>query len=187
MDASLIETIIFALSISVVFNLFLTIRLVAIVGSGKIPPPFSVVIGEPLPTFEGKMFVDGRLMTSVEWLGQAAVLVFLSASCPKCMSRLPELCEINRAMQRAGVPLWMIGVDSTRRVARHLRGSELLQNFLVLDPSTRRGLNPNHAAPFYIFVDHQGIAQDRGFIGDENWQLFVEQLHRDKTPTEAAA
>lgn len=187
MDPSLIEVVLFALSISVAFNLLLTVRLVAIVGSGKIPPPFSVVIGEPLPVFEGKVFADGRLVTSVDLLGQAAVFVFLSAGCPKCMSRLPELREVSRAMRRIGVPLWIIGIDSTRLVARHLRGSELLQNFLVVDPPTRRGLNPNNAAPFYIFVDHQGIAKDRSFIGDENWQLFVEQLNEDQMATEAAA
>jgi hypothetical protein len=179
MDPPLVEIVLLVVSVAVAFNLFLTLRLVTIVGAGKLPAPFSVVIGEPLPGFHGKAFSDGRPMNSADLIGQAAVIVFLSSGCHKCLARIPELREINPAMQRAGIPLWIIGVDSTRRVARRLKGSDLLQNYLIVDPPTRRGLNPSNAAPFYIFVDHQGIAQARSFIGDENWQLFVEQLNDD--------
>lgn len=181
MDSSLVGIVLLALSFSVALNLFLTFRLIAIVGSGKIPPPFSIAIGEPLPGFEGRVFSDGRLVTSGELLGQAAVLVFLSSGCHKCLTRIPELQQISQPMQRLGIPLWIIGTDSARRVARHLKGSALLRNILDLDPPTRRGLNPSHAAPLYIFVDHRGVVQARDFIGDENWLLFVEQLQEDRS------
>jgi hypothetical protein len=184
LDSSLTQIVLLALSFSVAFNLFLTLRLIAIVGAGRARLPFSVVIGERLPNFHGKVYSNGRLMTSGELLGQAAVLVFLSAGCDKCMARIPELKQISHAMERLGVPLWVIAVDSTRNIARHLEDSVLLQKILVLDLLTRQALNPGSAAPFYIFVDHGGTVQARDLIGDENWLLFTRQLHEDQTRIE---
>jgi hypothetical protein len=180
MDPSLNEIVLLGISVSVAFNLFLTLRLIAIVNTRSVQVPFAVTIGEPIPGFEGKVFSDGRRMMSGELIGQAAVLVFLAAGCTKCLTKLPELQQINHSMQRLGMPLWIVGVDSARGIARHLKSSELLPNLLVLDPATRRSLNPHNASPFYVFIDHEGAAQARSLIGDENWQIFVEQLNEDQ-------
>jgi hypothetical protein len=189
MASSLVVIVLLVLSFSMVSNLFLTLRIIAILRSVSrlVRPPLTVAIGQPIPDFHGRILVEGRWIMSKELLGQAVVLVFLSGVCKQCRGKIPELSQIHPSAHRLGISFWIIGIESPRRVARLLKGSTLLENVLVLDPDTRRQLNPQRSAPFYLFIDDRGLAQASSFIGDENWQLFVEQLRESRPETQGNA
>lgn len=144
--------------------------------SNPAEPPFTVPLGQTIPTFEGRARADGRRITSAELAGQAAVLLFLSSGCPKCRGTVPELLRILPAIYSAGVALWIVPADSTHDISPLLEGSALLDHTLILEPAVRERLNPRRAAPFYIFIDHRMVALASGQIGDEDWQSFVDQM-----------
>ena len=75
-----------------------------------------------------------------------------------------------------GLALWIIGMDSQRRMKRWLQRSALLEHLLLMQSKPRRQLNPTSGSPFYIFIDHRQIVQASGFLGDADWQSFVEQM-----------
>jgi len=178
MDNTLIVIILVVLSFSLAMNLLLTMRLHAILRAELAlrRPAASVQIGAPIQEFHGKALVGGRWVTSKEMRGQAAVLVFLSAGCPQCKRALPELLRVSPGARRIGLPLWIVGNESPRLLRKDLKDSELLRNVLILNPETRRRLNPQRAAPLYVFIDDDGIAKASELVGDENWSLFANQL-----------
>jgi hypothetical protein len=111
--------------------------------------------------------------------GRAAVIVFLSATCKTCNEKLPQLERLRTPMQAENVALWIIGMDSQRRMKRWLARSPLITHLLLMQSQPRRRLNPASGSPFYIFVDHRQVVQASGFLGDADWQSFVEQMAAD--------
>ena len=49
-----------------------------------------------------------------------------------------------------------------------------------------RKLNPTMSSPSYLFVNHEGIIEAAGLIGDEDWLALVDQLHADIAEERAA-
>ncbi len=156
-------------------------------GSGPEEPPFTLPLGQELPAFEGRARVDGRIMNSAEFEGQATVLLFLSSGCPKCRGTVPELLRILPAICGANVGLWIVPADSRHDIAPLLEGSALLEHVLLLEPAVREQLNPQRAAPYYIFIDHQRVVLASGLIGDDNWKSFVDQMKEFMPDTDTAA
>lgn len=188
MDSSLIGFLVTVLVFAVVFNLFLTLRLAAIVGASEYARlPETLPVGEDLPDFAGRTLAEGRRVSRDDMLGQPVVLVFLSPACKDCRARLPELIEIQPAMRNAGVPMWIIGAGARRRLRAYLRDTPLSGRLLLLRRAARRRLNPKNAAPFYIFADHQGVVRATNFIGDDNWRSFLDQMREVDLGPGAAA
>jgi hypothetical protein len=129
-----------------------------------------------VPAFEGHARADGRRVSSTALAGQAAVLLFLSGGCPKCRQTVPTLLRILPAVRDAGISLWLIPADSRHDISALLEGSALLEHVLVLEPAMRERLNPQRAAPHYIFIDHELTVLSSGLMGDEDWESFVEQM-----------
>ena len=59
---------------------------------------------------------------------------------------------------------------------RFLAGSALPARTLRVDLKTLKAVNPTAASPYYAFLDAEGRLEAAGFIGDENWQSFREQM-----------
>jgi AhpC/TSA family/Methylamine utilisation protein MauE len=152
--------------------------------SGPSEPPPPLPLGQTIPAFEGRARVGGRLVTSAELAGQAAVLLFLSSGCPKCRGTVPELLRILPAIRSAGIGLWIVPADSRHDIALLLEGSALLEHVLTVEPAVLDRLNPQRAAPSYIFIDHQMAALASGLIGDDDWRSFVDQMN-ETSPDQA--
>jgi len=177
-DGSLTLVVLVVLTFSTALNLFLILRLAAKVrmAAELSAPPSSLPLGRVAPAFEGSRRADGARIASKDLAGQAVVLVFLSAGCPKCREKAAELLEILPAIRSSGVALWIIGADAAHDISQVLGKSPLLDHAVVLDPATRQRLNPRGAAPFYIFIDDQAVVQASSFVGDEDWRSFVGQM-----------
>lgn len=165
------------LTLAVAVNTFLMVRMAAVLRN-LVPAPqrLALPIGEVLPAVEARRATTGQHVSTAEITGRAAVIVFLSASCKACNEKLPQLEQLRTPMHAENVALWIVGMDSQRRMKRWLDQSPLIEHLLSMQPKPRRQLNPTSGSPFYIFVDHRLIVQASGFLGDADWQSFLEQM-----------
>jgi peroxiredoxin len=178
-EATLAIVLVF-LTVTVAVNTFLVVRMAAVVRNLVPVPQFlALPAGETLPPVEARRAMTGERVSTADMTGRAAVLVFLSATCKTCNERLPQLERLRTPMQAENVALWIIGMDSPRRLKRWLARSPLITHLLLMQSKPRRQLNPGGGSPFYIFVDHRRVVQASGFLGDGDWQSFVGQMAAD--------
>ena len=176
MDDSLILIALIVLILATGLNLFLILRLAAIVRPDLWTAPLTVPIGLAVPPFEGRRRADGTRLASADLAGRPAVLAFLSPGCPACAGAAAALAAVAPAMDEAGIALWIIPADATHDIALLPGAAALLGRVLELDGTARRRLNPRRSAPFYIFLDEQLTAKASNVIGDEDWQSFLAQM-----------
>lgn len=190
MTQSLLELLVFVLLGAVCLNFWMTLRIARIVREAPEPQdlPFTVDIGVPVPGFQGTRLASGSAFSSHDTAGRPVVIVFLSSGCGECRKRLPALAGMRPAIGQAGIELLVIGMEGERRVRSFLGSSTLLEHVVLLDRNARRRLNPRNSSPFYLFIDDKGIAKASDFIGDRNWEMFVDQLHEyDAAPSVGVA
>jgi hypothetical protein len=108
--------------------------------------------------------------------GQARALLFLSSQCPKCRDKLPDIDLLLDAAAEAGLAMWLVSEEPGWRLRRFLRGRRLLERALLVSRHDYRSLNPNRASPAYQFIDHEGVLEASGFIGDSDWLALRAQL-----------
>jgi len=149
--------------------------------------------GEAVPQVSGRP-LDARFIRFVPWSsrrpvleGRPAALLFLASGCPKCHGKLAELESLLPAARRAGLDVRLVSHESAWRLRRFLGGRVPSSQVLRLHRSQYRLLNPTGASPAYLFVDHAGILEARGFIGDENWLALRAQLLDGQTMASEAA
>jgi len=178
MDNALVGILLLFLLVAVTLNLILTLRIAAIVRETPEPQdlPFTLELDAAIPHFVGTALADGRTISADAFTGRSTVLAFLSSGCGDCRKRVPELVQLLPAMRRAGVVLWVVVMDTEAKARSFLGATPLIEHAVMLDPASRKRLNPRNASPFYIFVDDQRVARASHFIGDENWQVFVGQM-----------
>lgn len=176
-DDSLIQIALIALTLAAGLNLFLTLRLARIVRPDLWTAPLTVPIGALVPPFEGRRRDDGGRLASADLAGHPNVLAFLSPGCPACAEAAAALAAILPAIDEAGIALWIIPADATHDIALLPGVAPLLGRVLELDGPARRRLNPLTTAPFYLFLDERLVAKASNFIGDEDWQSFLAQMH----------
>ena len=163
--------------LALVINLIITFRLVATVKYLRIESnnPEPLLPGTLIGEFEGQGLEDHSKISSTV-IDSALVLLFLSAKCDKCKSKLPQIEGLIRSANGSGVLLRLLTNEPTRRFKKFLSSSELIKSSLSVDDATYDALNPQGASPYYLFVDDERVIQAAGFIGDENWLSFCEQI-----------
>jgi hypothetical protein len=176
MDDSLIRIALIVLTLAAGLNLFLTLRLAAIVRPDLWAAPLTVPIGEPVPPFEGRRRSDGASLVSADLAGRPIVLAFLSPACPACAGAAAALAAALPAIEETGIALWIVPADAAHDIALLPGAAPLLGHVLELDGPSRRRLNPRRQAPFYLFLDERLIVQASNLIGDEDWQAFLAQM-----------
>ncbi len=186
MDDSLIRIALIVLTLAAGLNLFLTLRLAAIVRPDLWAAPLTVPIGEPVPPFEGRRRSDGASLVSADLAGRPVVIAFLSPGCPACAGAAAALAAILPAIEEAGIALWIVPADAAHDIALLPGAAPLLGRVLELDGPSRRRLNPRRQAPFYLFLDEHLIVQASNLIGDEDWQAFLAQMAESKAAGAAA-
>jgi hypothetical protein len=175
MDDNLAFLVLAVVTFAAALNLFLTFRLAALVREAA-APPMTLPIGEAVAPFEGRARADGRIVAAADFAGRPLVLVFLSPGCPTCAGRIEEIVGILPGARRAGVALWIVPNDDRHDIAELVADTALAERVLLLDAAAREMLNPRRGAPFYVFIDEKMVARASNYVGDENWQSFVEQM-----------
>lgn len=177
LSPALLVVVLVVLVALVLFNLLLTLRLAAIVQQREYDRlPLAFPVGAPLPVFTARRQQDGVTVPSTALSGAAAVLVFLSPACSDCRQRRLELIELHPAIVASGVGLWVFGAGARRRVRAFFEATPLAAHVMSIRAGVRRRLNARNAAPFYLFVDAAGAVVASGFVGNEDWNSFAEQM-----------
>lgn len=188
MDPTFVLVVLIALTASVALNFLLTLRLAAIVGAREYERlPATLPSGTPLPTFRARPLSGGTPVSSGSLRGTSTVLAFLSPGCGECHARREELIRMYPAMREAGVGLWIFVNARPPQARDYLRDTPLLAHAMRIDNASARRLNPRTSAPFYLFVDAEGMVIASGFIGDADWASFRGQMDEVADETAAAA
>lgn len=167
------------LMLTVTFNLWLTFRLIRAVrllpmsknvGSQKLTE------GTLVSDFDLDRITDKESVTLHEFPEHAKVLVFLTSKCKKCKSKLPELHKSIENASHLGVMIWILTLETNGRMKNFLQNDKLMDVSMRVSQSSYDYLNPEGASPYYLFIDAENTLQAQGFIGDENWAGFLQQL-----------
>ncbi|MFT4925954.1 MAG: hypothetical protein ACI8WB_002049 [Phenylobacterium sp.] len=177
MNEALLYPLLGCLSIAVALNLVLTFRLAAMLrlNMGQTVVPLTLPFGEPVPDYIATSIVEGKPVNTRQ---QSCVLLFLSSTCKDCKAKVPQLAQLQPALEHAGVAMWLVSAESKKRLENLLSGSDLLNRTVTMPTNLMKTLNPRHASPFYLFIDEQQILQASGMIGDDNWLSFIDQMQQ---------
>jgi peroxiredoxin len=174
MDSQIIYLALAVLAFAVALNLQLTISaLHAARAERNAAEP--LLAGDPVPPVVGRP-LDQWAVRQVVTEGQPVALLFLSSRCPKCRSKLAELEQMLPAARGAGLAVRLISREPAWRLRRFLDGRFPLPQVLRLSQRDYKLLNATGASPAYLFVNHEGILEASGLIGDENWLGLRAQL-----------
>ena len=177
MEMTLIYIVLVILCLSVALNLKLTLKLNAKIGflSSNDNSLSSIAIGEKIPLLTGKTFFN-KQWTHLQNVEQSSVLIFLSSDCPQCKEKISEIEAIVPLLPDEGLTLKLISHESKRRIKHFFGDSPLLNDVVITSKKQYKALNPRDSSPFYLFVDHAYQLQAVGFIGDEDWLSFIDQI-----------
>lgn len=177
MNVTVLEFAVAILLFVVALVLFLVLRLAARVAvlEGALRAP-RLQIGDVVPDFEGRRAADGGSFTSADLAGRNTALIFLSAGCPQCVAKRPDLLAMLPGMIQAEVTFWIVPADEAHDLSEIVGGSALAAHVLILESNVRRRLNPNTVVPSYLFIDDQMVVRDQSHMEDENWLDFVRQM-----------
>jgi hypothetical protein len=183
-DSNLASIVLLVVAVATALNLFLTFRLARRLRGDRGAEPLTVAIGALLPAVAGRRPGNGAAVRTSDFAGEAAVLIFLSSYCPACRTAVAEICGILPGTRVEGVALWIVGIGDVEEL---VGGTELDDHRVELDSAALAALNPNRAAPAYIFVDSGGTARASDFIGDPDWRLFEAQMRSAADSAEPAS
>jgi len=144
--------------------------------------------GAPVPPVSARA-LHGGVVYRLAAGGRAAALLFLSSKCPKCKTKLAEIGSMLAPAEQAGLDIWIVSHEPAWRLRQFLRGFPLTRA-LRLPLRDYKLLNPTLASPAYMMVNHEGVLEAAGMIGDDNWQDLRAQLAdsaADNAGTDAAA
>ncbi|MDW3190970.1 MAG: redoxin domain-containing protein [Cytophagales bacterium] len=178
LDDSILILILGFLTVVVAFNLWLNFRIIRAIRLLPIskPTPQNLEAGTLIPNFPLEGRFDKSTVDLSQYAAYAKVFVFLASKCSKCKTKLPEIQNsLDRAVEQ-GVMLRILTLESKGRMKTFLEDKALFDVTVTTDQTTYDFLNPQGTSPYYLFIDAENILQAEGFIGDENWSNFMEQL-----------
>jgi hypothetical protein len=170
----LMEIVLAVLAVAIAVNLLLTVRLLEVLRKPLQVSALTPPIGEPLFAVVGTAL--GGTSRPLYRAGKPAVWVFLSSRCPTCRQKLPLLEALLRQSRAAGFDLCLVSREPVARIEAFLSDTSLANTVLRVNKADYNTLNPTHYNPLYLFVDHRGVLEAGGEVGDENWQSFMAQM-----------
>lgn len=173
MDSQILHLTLALLALGLALNIKLTLSVLHTArrerDTPEVLPP-----GAPVPQVQARALRGGAVHRMGAG-GQAAVLLFLSSKCPKCKTKLPEIGRMLEPAEQAGLDIWIVSHEPGWRLRQFLRGFPLTRA-LRMKLRDYKLLNPTLASPSYMMVNHEGVLEAAGTIGDDNWLDLRAQL-----------
>lgn len=174
MDSQILYLTLALLALGLALNIKLTLSVLHTARRERdVPEPLPP--GAPVPPVAARA-LRGGAVHRIGAGGQAAALLFLSSKCPKCKTKLAEIGRMLAPAEQAGLDIWIVSHEPGWRLRQFLRGAFPLTRALRVTLRDYKLLNPTLASPAYLMVDHQGVLEAAGMIGDDNWQDLRAQL-----------
>ena len=167
MDTTTLQLVLAALAFAIAGNIWLSLAVLR-ASRRERSAPTALVPGEPLPAVQARPLAGGaRFQPGAS--GQAAVLLFLASRCPKCAEKLAGVAQLLPLAHAAGLDLWLLSEEPPRRLRAFLPGALLQGATARLALRDYRKVNPTMSSPSYVFVNHQGMVEAAGLVGDADW------------------
>lgn len=185
MDSQSLHLTLALLALGLALNIKLTLSVLRTARRER-DTPEALPPGAPLPPVPARALRGGaahRLGAG----GRASALLFLSSKCPKCKTKLPEIGRMLAPAEQAGLDIWIVSHEPGWRLRQFLRGAFPLTRTLRVALRDYKLLNPTLASPSYLMVNHEGVLEAAGMIGDDNWQDLRAQLDDAAQAAETAA
>lgn len=177
MSEQTVQVVLIVLAIGLVLNLLLTVRLCQFFQYRKTEKSLIPEVGAPIENIVGQDLTGASRSLLVT--GVPSVLLFLSSQCPKCRAKLPEISALLAPAKRQGVVVSLVSLESDRILKNFFGASGLSHAALKVSRKQYVQLNPMRYSPLYLFVNHLGLLEAGGELGDENWQAFIAQVTED--------
>lgn len=163
-----------ALAFALALNLQLTLSAARAARRGR-DAPERLLPGQRMPVVAARAPGPGaRIQLAAP--GQSWALLFLSSKCPKCREKLPGIDAMAGSARAAGLAMWIVSEEPRWRLRGFLRNTALAALTARVDRVGYRTLNPSMATPAYLFVNHEGVLEAFGLIGDDDWLALQAQL-----------
>jgi peroxiredoxin len=152
-------------------------------------------IGMPAPNFQTET-ISGEPVGLNDYVGRALVLVFVSPYCKDCQREMPMLVELGAVVkERTGIELVLVSDSGTAKHARSwlntIREEDELKvdlPILIASRSTTefmRSYNPRGLAPYFCYIDDQGVVQDRAPLSSAKWRKLKREWEDEAVRDEA--
>ncbi len=174
MDSQILYLTLALLACGLALNLKLTLAVLQ-TSRRERDAPEPLQAGAPIPPVVARA-LRGGATHRLDDSGQAAALLFLSSKCPKCRAKLAEIGRMLPQAEQAGLAIWIVSHEPGWRLRQFLGDAFPLSRVLRVTLRDYRALNATLASPAYLMVDHQGVLEAAGMIGDDNWQGLRDQL-----------
>lgn len=184
MDTTTLQWVLAGLAFAIAGNIWLSLAILRASRRERLAPT-ALAPGEPLPAVQARPLAGGARFQPGAG-GQAAVLLFLASRCPKCQEKLAGIEELLPLARSAGLDLWLLSEEPARRLRAFLPGGILQGAAARLALRDYRRVNPLMSSPSYVFVNHEGIVEAAGLVGDADWLALVGQLHGEMAGERAA-
>ncbi len=185
MDDTTLQLVLAALAFALAGNVWLTLAVLRASRRERIVPA-ALAPGEPLPAVPARALAGGAPFQPGAG-GQAAVLLFLASRCPKCAEKLAGIERLLPLARDAGLAVWLLSEEAPHRLRAFLPDGPLRAAAARVSLRDYRRLNPLMSSPYYLFVNHEGVLEASGLIGDEDWLALAQQLEQEARPEEQAA
>jgi len=114
--------------------------------------------GVNMPAFSLPAAIDGTVVTSEKYRGQAMLVTFFATWCPECLQEIPTLKELQSKFQQQGFSVVALSVDEGGAdvVARLMRQASINYPVLMADRTTTRDFGNVVALPTAFLVNKDG-------------------------------
>lgn len=176
---ALITPLILVLIASSVFTMVITLRQQKEIArlKQKINQKPLLEIGNTLPNLEGITFKGKATFQNEQIRDFAKVFMFVSTYCDKCKGKLREIEHLMGHCEPMGVAMKIVTDEPDKRIQAFIRSERILNNTVSVTQDTMTDFNPLGAFPYYLFLDQENVLQAQGYIGDDNWLAFVNQIN----------
>lgn len=112
----------------------------------------------PMPAFTLPAAVDGSVISSEVYRGQAMLITFFATWCPSCLQEISTLKELQAKFHRQGFAVVALSVDEggPAVVARLVRKAGINYQVLMADGMTTRNFGGVVAIPTSFLVNKDG-------------------------------
>ncbi|MYM91864.1 redoxin domain-containing protein [Rugamonas sp. FT82W] len=173
MDSQILYLTLALLALGLALNIKLTLSVLHTTRRER-DTPEALSPGAPVPQVQARALRGGAVHRMGAG-GQAAALLFLSSKCPKCKTKLAEIGGMLAPAEQAGLDIWIVSHEPGWRLRQFLRGFPLTRALRVTLRDYKL-LNPTLASPSYMMVNHEGVLEAAGMIGDDDWLNLCAQL-----------
>ena len=110
-----------------------------------------------LPPFSLPAAVDGTVISSEHYRGQAMLITFFATWCPPCIQEIPALKAVQARYATQGFSVVALSVDEGGSpVAQLVRKAAINYPVLMADPSTRHNFGGVATIPTSFLVNRSG-------------------------------